>query len=238
MVTTTLHYIHDPLCGWCYGAAPLVRAARALLPVKAHGGGMMAGPARRPVTEDLRSFVLPHDRRIAQLTGQAFGDAYANGLLRDSAAVLDSEPPIAATLAAEALAGRGLDLLARLQAAHYVEGRRIAERPVLVALAIDIGLDGEDFDRSLGEVEGEAVRRHIVDTRALMQRLKVQGFPSFALQQGDAFSVVDIVPFLGNTARWVAWLRRRLPDQPAATAAPVVPEPSAAPFCGPDHCAR
>ena len=25
---TTLHYIYDPLCGWCYGAAPLVEAAR------------------------------------------------------------------------------------------------------------------------------------------------------------------------------------------------------------------
>lgn len=25
MSTPTLHYIHDPLCGWCYGAAPLVR---------------------------------------------------------------------------------------------------------------------------------------------------------------------------------------------------------------------
>jgi hypothetical protein len=26
---TVLHYIHDPLCGWCYGAAPLVAAPAA-----------------------------------------------------------------------------------------------------------------------------------------------------------------------------------------------------------------
>ncbi len=25
-----LHYIYDPLCGWCYGAAPLVQAARGI----------------------------------------------------------------------------------------------------------------------------------------------------------------------------------------------------------------
>ena len=24
-----LHYIYDPLCGWCYGAKPLVQAAQA-----------------------------------------------------------------------------------------------------------------------------------------------------------------------------------------------------------------
>ena len=28
MSTATLHYIYDPLCGWCYGSAPLVKAAR------------------------------------------------------------------------------------------------------------------------------------------------------------------------------------------------------------------
>ena len=27
MNDTTLHYVYDPLCGWCYGAAPLLEAA-------------------------------------------------------------------------------------------------------------------------------------------------------------------------------------------------------------------
>ena len=27
-----VHYLFDPLCGWCYGAAPLVRAITAQLP--------------------------------------------------------------------------------------------------------------------------------------------------------------------------------------------------------------
>ena len=35
----TLHYIYDPFCGWCYAAAPLVKAAREILPVRLHGGG-------------------------------------------------------------------------------------------------------------------------------------------------------------------------------------------------------
>jgi len=227
----TLHYIHDPLCGWCYGAAPLVKAARELLPVQAHGGGMMAGAARRPVTADLRGFVLPHDRRIAQLTGQPFGTAYADGLLHDTAAVLDSEPPIAATLAAQALAGRGLDLLARLQTAHYVEGRRIAEPAVLEELAGEIGLDRAAFARCLREIEGETVQRHIAETRALMRRLHVQGFPSFALERESVWSIVDLAPFMGQPAAFGAWLRRQVPDT-------VVPTAGAESFqCGPDSCA-
>ena len=62
---TTLHYIYDPLCGWCYGAKPLIDAAREIVPVVAHSGGMMTGSHRRPVSTQLRDYVMPHDKRIA-----------------------------------------------------------------------------------------------------------------------------------------------------------------------------
>lgn len=137
MTGTTLHYIFDPLCGWCYGAAPLVKAAKTIpgLTIALHAGGMMTGNNRRQITDEWRNYVIPHDKRIAELTGQPFGEAYFNGLLRDTTAVMDSEPPITAILAAQALAGRGLDMLHRIQEAHYQEGRRIADTPVLEALA-------------------------------------------------------------------------------------------------------
>jgi hypothetical protein len=107
MPTTTLHYIHDPLCGWCYGAAPLVKAAREILPVIPHGGGMMTGARRQKVTAQLREYVKLHDAQMALRSGQPFGESYLDGLLRDTEAMFDSEPPTAAVLAAEALAGRG-----------------------------------------------------------------------------------------------------------------------------------
>lgn len=211
MVTgATLHCIYDPLCGWCYGAAPLVAAARALLPVVPHGGGMMAGERRQRSGEQLRAYVVPHDRRIAQLTGQEFGAPYFDGLLRDSSAVFDSEPPIAAMLAAERLCGRGLDLLARLQTAHYVEGRRIAERATLLEAAAQIGLDRAGFDRALAECEGATVQAHIAATRALMARIGAAGFPTFVLEIGGRRDRVDAGAFLGRPEAFAGWLRERL----------------------------
>jgi protein-disulfide isomerase-like protein with CxxC motif len=67
---------------------------------------MMAGRNRRRVDAQLRDYVMPHDHRIAQMTGQAFGENYFNGLLKDIDAVFDSAPPIAAVLAVQA-SGRG-----------------------------------------------------------------------------------------------------------------------------------
>jgi putative protein-disulfide isomerase len=230
VVSATLHYIHDPLCGWCYGASPLVQAARAVLPVQAHGGGMMAGAQRQQVTLQLRDYVMQHDQRIAQASGQPFGDAYFNGLLRDETAVFDSQPPITAVMAADELAGRGLDLLARLQKAHYVEGRRIADFAVLRELAVECGLDGASFEEAFRRLEGAATRAHIAQSRALLTRVGGQGFPTFVLQAGDQLSVVEIAPYLGQVPRWQAWLREQV-------AGPVEPAIAKSKFsCGPDGC--
>ena len=217
-MTATLHYLYDPLCGWCYGAAPLVKAAREVVNVRAHGGGMMTGARRQAVTPQLRGYVMPHDARIAQLSGQPFGEAYFNGLLQDITAVFDSEPPTAAILAAEALAGCGLDLLAALQVAHYVDGRRIADRAVLIEVANSLGLAPAEFATALDRQSGAAVKAHFEGTRALMDQVGAQGFPTFVLHIGGVMKSVDFSRYLGRPKEFQDWLREQTP----AAAAPAV----------------
>ncbi|MHC8369722.1 DsbA family protein [Pseudomonas sp. MDT1-85] len=221
-----LHYIYDPLCGWCYGAKPLVQAAQAVLPVIAHGGGMMTGANRQTVSPQLRNYVMPHDRRIAEYTGQPFGEAYFEGLLRDETAVFDSAPPIAAVLAAEQIAGRGLELLGRLQTAHYVEGRRIADNAVLLELATQIGLEPEAFQQAFTDADTE---RHINDSRALLANVGGQGFPTFAMEQNGQFTLVDIGPWLGKPQVFAQWLGQSFVAKESS---------SAFQACGLDDCAH
>jgi len=184
METTRLHYIYDPFCGWCYASAPLLAAARGLLPVTAHGGGMMAGSNRQPVTDRLRNYVMPHDRRIAAMTGQPFGQAGGEG--------------------------RDLDLLARLQRAHYVEGRRIADAGVLAEMAADIGLDRPAFEAAYAAREGQPTRDHIAKSRALLAHAGGQGFPTFALERNGRYRVLDTGRYLGHVDEWRAALAELL----------------------------
>lgn len=202
MVNPTLHYIHDPLCGWCYAAAPLVKAAREAMPVVAHGGGMMAGARRKAVTDAWRTFVMPHDRRIAMLSGQPFGAAYFDGLLRDHGAIFDSAPPTTAVLAAEQLASKGPDLLARLQTAHYVEGRRIADLDVLAELASEIGIEHEPFVAAFARLEGAATEAHFAESHKLLQQVRGNGFPTFALEAEGRLELVPSAPYLGQVQAW------------------------------------
>ncbi|MDI3401791.1 DsbA family protein [Pseudomonas sp. V88_4] len=214
----TLHYIYDPLCGWCYGAKPLVQAAQQVLPVIAHAGGMMTGANRQSVSPQLRNYVMPHDRRIAEYTGQPFGEAYFEGLLRDHTAVFDSAPPIAAVMAAQKIDGRGLELLGRLQTAHYVEGRRIADQSVLLEFAVEQGYDADTFLNALQSVD---TLQHIKSSRALLAKLGGQGFPTFALEQDGQFTLVDIGPWLGKPEAFAQWLSGSFTSVPGTETLPV-----------------
>jgi putative protein-disulfide isomerase len=145
---------------------------------------------------------MPHDRRIEALSGQPFGAAYFDGLLRDRTAVLDSAPPTTAVLAAERLGGRGLDLLARLQTAHYAEGRRIADREVLIEIARDMGLDREAFATAFDALTGAPTEAHFAQSRHFLHQIGGNGFPTFALEAGPQFELVASAPFLGKPQAW------------------------------------
>lgn len=213
-----LHYVYDLLCGWCYGAAPLLDAAQAIdgLAIVLHGGGMMSGANRQSVNDKLRRHVMAHDQRIAQATGQPFGDAYFEGLLRDSGAVFDSTPPTTAILAAQEIAGLGLAMLHLIQHAHYVLGQRVADAGVLAGLARQLGLDAGLFAAASSRLAGTATEQHIAHSRALLARLGGQGFPTLAIEYADGRMVpVDLGNWLGRTEAWSDYLRQQLPAQTA-----------------------
>ena len=227
MVTATLHYIYDPLCGWCYAASPLLQAAAGLpgLELQLHAGGMMSGSRRQAVTPALRDYVMPHDQSIASLTGLPFGPDYFDGLLRDETAVFDSTPPIAAILLAAQLGLPALSMLSALQRAHYQRGLRIADPAVLARLAGEQRLDSTAFAAGLGEAMHQA-EAHIQDSRGLMQQYRVQGFPSLLLERDGQWQRLDVSPWLGQPDAFATALQQEL--LPAAEAA--------GPACSADGC--
>ncbi|PLY37892.1 protein-disulfide isomerase [Pectobacterium carotovorum] len=213
MATVRLHYIYDPLCGWCYGAAPLALAAQEIdgLDLILHGGGMMTGSNSRTITPEWHDYVIPHDRRIAQMTGQTFGEAYYEGLLRDTSVVLDSAPPTAAVLAAEAMADKGMAMLHQIERAHYVSGLKIADAAVLRQCAEAIGLDGETFSTEFTIIQAETLSKHISASRELLAKVRGQGFPTFALEDANGnFQQIPAANYLGQVDAWHKMLTQRV----------------------------
>ena len=108
-------------------------------------------------------------------------------------------------------AGQGLALLQRLQQAHYVEGRRIADLPVLVELAGELGLPLRQFSNAYQDVRGRQTQSHIAASRALMAQAGVQGFPSVLLADGQGrMQALELSKYLGRPEQWLSYLRTEL----------------------------
>ncbi|MFQ1876542.1 DsbA family protein [Aeromonas veronii] len=196
---TTLHYVYDPLCGWCYGAAPLLQAAATIagLKIELHAGGLWLGSRRQPMGEALRDYVRPHDQRIEALTGQHFGERYFNELLLREGCLLDSEPPIRAVLAVTTLGGDGLTMLHRIQQSHYRDGIWIGEPTFLATLAADQGIAAEAFQQAYLQAP---LLQHLADSQGWMKRLGGQGYPTLGLMHIGKVSAVRVADFLGDPA--------------------------------------
>ena len=209
-MSAIMHYIYDPLCGWCYGAEPLVRSVDRFgdLKLQLHAGGLWPEPTK--LSEEMRRYIRQADGRVAAMSGQPYGEAYLSGLLFDPELVLDSRPTVAAVLAAESLDGsRALTMLSGIQHAHYEHGRHVVDGGVLCDIADECGFDREAFEEARRYV---ALDDHIRSTRALMQRVGAAGFPTFVLQLDDDWTTVPHHRFAANPAALETWLGRAIAE--------------------------
>lgn len=187
-MSTTVTYLFDPLCGWCYGASPVVQK------LGRHSGsrlelaptGLFADSGRR-MDAAFAEFAWSNDQRIAQLTGQRFTETYRQNVLGRHGSPFDSS---AMTLALTAVSltepQRELEVLKALQEARYVEGLDTGGAEVVGELLRGLGLDAA-ADRlaapDLALLERNSAR--LARARRLMRTLGAQGVPGLVVHRAS-----------------------------------------------------
>ncbi|WP_053845707.1 DsbA family protein [Paracidovorax avenae] len=187
-MTKTLHYLFDPLCGWCYGAGGTVAELAALpgVALRRLPSGLFSGEGARPMSADFADYAWSNDQRIERLTGQRFTEQYRSDVLGDHRQMFDSGPAtVALTAVALTAPERELEALKAIQQARYVHGQDITQLDTLVATLKDIGL-GDAADRLARPDAGllDANRARIARAQALSQQFGARGVPTFVLEQG------------------------------------------------------
>lgn len=186
-VTKALHYVFDPLCGWCYGAGRTVAALATAPELKLNllPSGLFSGDGARPMDHDFAAYAWSNDQRIERLTGQRFSDRYRREVLADTNQAFDSS---AATVALTAVAltepGREPDALKEIQQARYVDGKNITQVDTLIAMFWALGLNAaasllEKFGADLVDANRDRIGR----AQKLLQTFDARGVPSFILEQ-------------------------------------------------------
>ncbi|QIC14956.1 DsbA family protein [Providencia vermicola] len=202
----TLHYIYDPLCGWCYGASPLIQIANTHpdIALALHGGGMLAGTSRLQMDSQFREHIIQSDKRIAAMTGQTFGEGYL-AMLHEPDLILDSAPPLLAILAAEKQ-HQALTMLQAIQQAHYISGRHISDPKILSEIAREIGLDTTQYLSDYAQFTGEKLHCHIQHSRQLLTQSNSSGFPTLLIKQSDKWLRIPLQNYLGEPKKWQHFL--------------------------------
>lgn len=175
-------YLFDPLCGWCYGAHPMLEQiadqrdlALVLAPV-----GLFAGELARPMDARFAAYAWQNDQRIARLTGQPFSGAYRANVLGAGGGLFDSAPATLGIVAAAIEApSRELPTLQAIQRARYVDGRDTSDLHVITDILIETGLaEAAQRIQQRDEPLIASYRQRITAARDEMNSTGVQDVPA------------------------------------------------------------
>jgi putative protein-disulfide isomerase len=175
----------DPLCGWCYGAAPAVQKLRNVPGVQLEIAptGLFAGAGSRAMDADFAAYAWSNDERIESLTGQRFTPRYRSEVLGKHGQRFDSGPATLALTAVQRTAPeREFDALRAIQEARYVDGLDTTDQTVLAELLRGLQLDAAaqlllQTDAALTT----ATRDRMAGAQRDMQQLGAQGVPALVL---------------------------------------------------------
>ena len=172
----TLIYGYDPICGWCYGAAPAVRAAAKRFPARLAMAGLVVGERVGPAA-GMESYVRQASERLRAVTGREPSEAFY-AWMRSPGAVAASAPPAVAVHAVERQRpDAALAFAHAVTEAHYAEGMDPndpdAYAPLLAEHAPGVALP-DIHDPALAEAAFAEGRR-----------LGIRSFPTFLVERSD-----------------------------------------------------
>jgi putative protein-disulfide isomerase len=204
---STVTYLFDPLCGWCYGASPVIQqlGQQTDIQLELAPTGLFAGGGRS-MDAAFADYAWSNDLRIAKLTGQRFTEAYRRNVLGCHGSRFDSG---AATLALAAVSLleplRELETLKVLQEARYVQGLDTCDVPVVEKLLRDQGLAVAANRFAAADVEllaANAVR--IQKGQGLMQTFGAQGVPALVVSDDKGGRLLSGQALYGNFDKLLA----------------------------------
>jgi putative protein-disulfide isomerase len=212
-VTETIHltYLFDPLCGWCYGASPVVEKlmeqegfATELVPT-----GLFADQGAFPMNAGFAAHAWEADQRIAQLTGQVFTEDYRTKVLQSGEGRVDSGPAtLALTTVRLTAPEREFEALKAIQRARYVDGRDNGDQAVIADVLAELNLQEAAARFAAPDEELlSANRARIAKGLAEMRRLGARGVPTLIAGQGQDRRVVSSSALYGDADMLVASLR-------------------------------
>ena len=182
-----LLYLHDPLCGWCYGMSPVInqiqREFAGRIDVSVLCGGMVQGADAGPIAGSWE-YIKNALAEVESVTGVSFGRAFKE-LGAKGRYIYDSEPPSRAIVAFRQLSQdptRTVVFAHAVQTALFRDGFDLNDAMTYTTLLAPFEIAAADFQRRWAAPE---TARAAQQEFAAVTRIGVQGFPTLVLRIGE-----------------------------------------------------
>ena len=190
MNSTTLFYIHDPMCSWCWGFSHTWNKVKNSLPSEINVQYVLGGLATdnsEVMPNEMREYIQMNWHKIEQkIPGVSF-----NYTFWDSCTPKRSTYPACRAVIAVKNQNSELEqtMVKIIQQAYYLDAKNPSEDDVLISLAKTLDLDIKQFTQDLNS---EPTQQKLLDDIALMQSLEVSSFPSLVLQTTNGIKSITI----------------------------------------------
>ncbi len=226
-VERELIYVADPMCSWCWGFSPVIRAVARQIASRVQADDALSGTVgmtpimgglrpltRNPMTDDDKATIRHHWDEVGKRSGQPFDMSFFE---RDGF-VYDTEPACRAVcLMRRTATDRTFDYLDRVQRAFYAENADVTDPDILAALAGEVAkADPEPFRRALAEPVSFYETAGDFHTS---RQLGVTGYPTVILRSGKEFALLSqgFQPYDALKAAIDAWLEGTLATEDRAS---------------------
>ena len=185
-----LYYVHDPMCSWCWGFAPVLKELLSALPKEFEHKRLLGGLAVDsdvPMPAEMQTMLQETWRRIQnKIPGTEFNfDFWTQCQPRRS-----TYPSCRAVIAARQQGEQFDEAMTKaIQAAYYLQARNPSDIDTLIELADELGLDVEQFTQAISSAE---TQQQLDAEIELSRELHAESFPSLVLQVGSSNEGVPV----------------------------------------------
>ena len=185
---TTLYYIHDPMCSWCWGFSSALTQLLENLPAEIKVIRLLGGLAvdsDEPMPESMKQYVKTNWSRIEdRIPGVKFNfDFWSKCTPRRS-----TYPACRAVIAARKQGAEyDLAMTKAIQQAYYREALNPSDKEILISLAEKLGLNKQQF---ISDIESNEVDDELMAEIEQARELFVESYPNLVLVvDGELFSI-------------------------------------------------
>ena len=176
---SVLYYVHDPMCSWCWGFAPVLAQLLQSLPAEIQVTRLLGGLAvdsDQPMPVELQQNIAATWQRIQQ----SIPETQFNFDFWTRCAPRRSTWPACRAVIAARQQGDEFDarMTRAIQLAYYTQARNPSDEHTLLELADELGLDNNAFAAALA---GETVQQQLLAEIKRTRQLHATSFPSLVL---------------------------------------------------------